>query len=159
MKTIYLTLTEYNVIKKTGYIYYLECLEGVLLDNELIVINNVMYAAYEHAINSNSSNLLVVIATSEQDKEIVVSNFNQFKTSYINDRVWDYIHYSRYAIDNGLKRDVLTGEKVYDPLIVNRYLQSFYKDCIESLEYYYCDKEDAKRYIKDYIKTHESKYY
>ena len=158
MKTIYLSYTEFNTIKETGDIEYLEILEGVLLDNELIEINNVMYAAYEHAINSNSSNLLVVIATSEQDKDILVSNFNRFKTSYINDRVWDYIHYYRYAIDNDLKRDVLTGEKVYDSLIVNRYLQSFYKDCIESLDYY-CDKEQAKQYIKDYIKKNESKYY
>lgn len=158
MKTIYLTLTEYEAIKCTGDIDYLEILEGILLDNELIEINGVMYAAYEHAINSNSSDLLVVIATNDQEKEIVVSNFERFKRSYINDRVWDYIHYSRYAIDNGLKRDVLTGEKVYSPLIVNRYLQSFYKDCIESLDYY-CDKDDAKRYIKDYIAAHESRYY
>lgn len=158
MKTIYLTLTEFNTIKETGDVEYLEHLEGVLLDNELIEINGVMYAAYEHPLNANSSDLMVYIATTDQEKEIVLSHFEQFKKSYINDRIWDYIHYSRFAIENNLKCDVLTSEKIYDPGIVNRCLQSFYKDCIESLEYY-CDKEIAKQYIKEYIKENESRCY
>lgn len=158
MKTIYLTLTEFNTIKETGDVEYLECLEGVLLDNELIEINNVMYAAYEHPINSNSSDLFVAIATNEREKEIVVSNFEQFTKEYINDRIWDYIHYLRYSFENNFKRNKLTGEKIYDPLIVNQCLQTFYDDCVESLEYY-CDKEQAKQYIRDYINTHESRCY
>ena len=159
MKRIYLSLTEYEAIKCTGDIDYIEILEGTLLDNELIEINGVMYAAYEHVLNSNSSDLYVEIATTDKEKEIVTSNFEQFKKSYISDRIWDYIHYSRYSIDNNFKRDVNTGEKIFDPMIVNQCLQSFYKDCIESLEYYCDDKEECKQYIKDYIKTHESRCY
>lgn len=158
MYRTYLNGDDIDVIKSTGNVEYIEILEGVLLDNELFEVNGVMYLAYEHVLNSNNSNLLVEIATSQQDKEILLSYFEMFKKSYINDRIWDYIHYSRYSIDNNFKRDVNTGEKIFDPVIVNQCLQSFYDDCIESLEYY-CDKEQAKQYINDYIKTHESRCY
>ena len=75
----YMSWSAFNRLMETkDVVFYEDCIEGVLLDSLVVVTKDGIYFAYEHYVNSNMSDLMVVFIpiSAENWDELIDAEWN-----------------------------------------------------------------------------------